>query len=68
MPGNPMCAKIGLHMSRSGWSSRVRSLPCTEQIEERNTDLSWERNRDVDVTNSGKWSAFTTADDTKNLL
>ena len=37
MPGNPMCAKIGL--SRSGWSSRVRSLPCTEQIEERNTDL-----------------------------
>ena len=37
MPGNPMCAKIGL--SRSGLSSRVQSLPCTEQIEERNTDL-----------------------------
>ena len=33
----PMCAKIG--PSRSGWSSRVRSLLCTEQIEERNTDL-----------------------------
>ena len=37
MPGNLMYAKNSL--SRSGWSSRVRSLPYTEQIEERNTDL-----------------------------
>ena len=38
MPGNLMCAKNSL--SRSGWSSRVRSFPCTEQIEERNNQLS----------------------------
>ena len=36
MPGNPVCPKIGL--SRSEWSSRVRSLSCTEQIEERTPD------------------------------